>query len=427
MTDPEIDASTWRRTGRLRRLAGWSVVSQAASAASNSVVELALALFAGVAVVGQWAVYLAVLQTAIYLMRAAAGEPLLADVRPDENLSSEPRAGAYLTLVTIVGAGAGAVIGVVALVLQQGELLVLAVAVPAVLIQDALRHLAFWSLRPKVAAILDLTWLAVTGAGVALIGQHPTQAVALAVWASGAACSAVVGFVMIHPRARGTIGAWWQGVRRLAAATTLDTVMFLASNQWLWFWVSVTGGAAALGVYRVALIAANPAMLLFLGAQTLIIPGVARRGHVPRWALGILAVLPFAGVAVTAVLALALVTVGAHTELASADVSAGTWAAAGFYVAAGGIAGPVAAMMRGLHLGRTLVASRAAATVTTIVCALLMIPVWETTGLLLAQALGLVVFAVGCVPQLWTRDHGTPEPSADVGDAVTDDLRERSI
>lgn len=419
MTASASGVSAWRRSGRLGRLAGWSVVSQAASAGSNSVVELGLAVFAGVEVLGAWAVYFGVLQTAIYLLRAAAGEPLLADAKPHDDLSSEPRVGSYLRLVAATGLMLALPVAVLGMALQTAGLLALAAALPVVLLQDALRHVAFWSLRPKVAAVLDLTWLGVTGLGVAVIGLHPTQSVAVAVWAGGAAVSAAVGFVLIRPRASGSIRAWWYSVRSLAAATTTDTVMYLASNQWLWFWVSATSGDAALGAYRVALLAANPAMLMFLATQTLIIPGVTRRGHVPRWGFGAIAALPVAGVALTAALAVGLTQIAAHTEFASGEVSVSTWVAAGLYVASGGVAGPLAAVMRALRRGRRLVMSRAISTLVTIVCALAMVPTWETTGLLLAQTAGLVVFAVGCAASIRSAghevEHKASRPSDDEG------------
>lgn len=390
-------------SGRLRRLghlAGWSVVSQAASAASNSAVELGLALFGGVTVLGSWALYYAGAQTMLYLVRAAASEPLLAEPSPPGDLAHEPRAGAYLTVVTAVALPLGAAVGVAAAITGSPALAFMALAVPALLVQDGLRYLCFWALRPRTAAAVDLVWLAVSAGGILVIRAHPTESTAVAVWAAGAAASGVVGAALVRPRARTGALAWWQGVRRLALATTTDTAMYLASNQWLWFWMSATAGSAALGAYRVAALVANPVMLLFLASQTLIIPGVARRGHIPRRALAYLAGLPFVGAAATAVLAAAFTVVARHTGVAGDDVALTTWLAAGLFVMAGGLAGPVAALMRGLRHGRQLVVSRAASTALTVASAAVLVPAAEATGLFLSQAGGQAAFAAGCGPAL---------------------------
>lgn len=408
VSDTAPAPSRWRSSRRIGGLAGWSVTSQAASAASNSIVELGIAVFGGVALLGVWAVRFAVAQTALYLVRAAASEPLLADPQPHDDLSDEPRSGAFLTCVGWMALGFAVLLAATGAVTGLDGLTLLAIAVPIVLVQDALRYLAFWSLRPRIAAMMDLAWLVVSGVGLSLLAWHPTLAVAIGVWAGGAAASAVLGLVVLRPRVLGDAWGWWRSVQALAMATTSDTVMYLASNQWLWFWMAATAGDEALGVYRLATLVANPAMLLFLGAQTLIIPVIARRGALPRREAALLGLLPVVGLMSTAVLGLIVIEFQGVFEISSGQLTAGIWAATAAYVLAGGVAGPMAAVLRGHRLGRRLVVSRAASVAVTLGCALAFVPPWETTGLLLAQAIGMMVFAAGGVGAFLPRKRGHP-------------------
>ena len=174
---------------RLTGVTSWSSISQAASAGSNVVIELAITVFIGLAGLGQWTVRYAALITVLYLVRAAFSDVLLADDAPTGDLGDDARTSSLLGLVLTIAVVAFTVFAVIAGLTHDLSWLMVGLALPAVLAQDLLRYIGFWSLNPRMSATLDLIWLSVSLLSVIAIASTRSVTVGIAAWGLGAVIS----------------------------------------------------------------------------------------------------------------------------------------------------------------------------------------------------------------------------------------------
>jgi len=285
---------------RLTRVTSWSSISQAASAASNVVIELAITVFIGLVGLGQWTVRYAALVTVMYLVRSALSDVLLADDAPNGALRDDTRASSLMGLVLTIGATVGIAFATLAAATHDVSWLIVGLALPAVLAQDLLRYIGFWSLEPRLSATMDLIWLAMSLISIAAIASTKSVTIGIAAWGVGALVSA--GWGLLHTRIRPCSPraaiSWWSANRSLGVPTLLDTSMYLLGNQGLWFFVAAVAGAQVLGELRLALLLANPALLVYLAAQTILVPTITRDGATRRH------LFTYVGIAIVAGLAL---------------------------------------------------------------------------------------------------------------------------
>jgi exopolysaccharide biosynthesis polyprenyl glycosylphosphotransferase len=139
----------------------WYLVSQLLSSATNLLLTIWVATSASVEDFGSFATVSAVYLVGIGYLRAVVFTPLLAE-------ASEPHVrGEFRRLALSISLPVAILVGVGSQFLPgsiSGGMLALAASLPLVAHLDALRFAAFDSGSPRVAAMLDLRWLASTGA-----------------------------------------------------------------------------------------------------------------------------------------------------------------------------------------------------------------------------------------------------------------------
>ena len=163
--------------------------------------------------------------------RAVLTEPLLLRHRPDDHRRMARGVSADV-LLGLVGAATLAVCGL-ALIGAGSDtfgspLVVLAVCVPVLLVQDFWRAMAFKQQRPYVALVNDAIFAVVQLGVLAAIAWRSTVTVdrAIGAWGTGAAVAVAIGFVQLNvrPSLRGGTrllrAEWPTGRWLLADATT---------------------------------------------------------------------------------------------------------------------------------------------------------------------------------------------------------------
>lgn len=341
---------------------------------SNFIVELSVVAFVGVTALGEWSLRYAVLLAGVYLVRAAIGDVLVADRRPDPDVRTDPRVPTLLGLVVCLGATAVVAGAAVAGLTQDPSWFVVGVALACALVQDFVRYIGFWALQPWRAAVLDLIWVVCSLLGAFVVYLHPSVVTALVVWGSGALVGAVVGVVWlgVRPRSPRAAAAWWVQSRRMSVPSLVDTGLYLLGNQGLWVLLAAVAGAATLGSFRLALLIANPALLVYLAAQTVLVPVLARRGGrslatMVRATVGVAAVGMLVLV-LTAVAALPLLRV---VGIGQGEVAAGLMVATVCYVAFTAPYVVLASTMRARWAGRAFLGMRITSTTVAVVVSVL--------------------------------------------------------
>lgn len=295
------------------RRAVWTFASQALSSGSNFVLTV---LVLATVPVGAFAVFSVCLTTYLLLLQLARyviGIPLLMG-------NDEPSAA--------VGVAAGAGVAVVPALLVAAArwapgtslLLVLAVAMPALLAQDALRHAAIARGRPDLAAAGDAAWLGLQGIGSAVLlgaagsaGATATQLVA--VWAAAGVVSAVLvaRWLALAPAVDGA-RRWLRENRVVCRRVAVEFAANSGSYYALSYGLAALAGGVQLGYLRAAQTLFGPASVVLMGGALLGVPeSVRMRGHgrrLRRFAVGLSAGLAALSIVCGAVVYVALPVVG---------------------------------------------------------------------------------------------------------------------
>ena len=381
---------------RLTKATRWSSISQAASAGSNVVIELAITVFIGLSGLGQWTVRYAALVTVMYLVRAALSDVLVADPAPRGQIREDPRATSLVGLVLAIALAALCVFAIVAGVTRDLSWLVVALALPAVLTQDLLRYMGFWALEPQLSASLDLIWLGVSSLGVLAIASTRSVTIAIAVWALGALLSALWGLHQtgLRPRSPSTALRWWRANRAMGIPTLVDTSLYLLGNQGLWFFVAAVAGSQTLGVLRLALLLANPALLIYLAAQTILVPTITRDGAHGKNLVTYVGIALVAGLALFAGATVIVLPILRHVGAVTAPISSALmWLTVGF-VAASAPYVITASLLRAKRHGQGFLMMRAIATFVTLVIAVAGIESWGASAAMAGLFMGTACAAV---------------------------------
>jgi O-antigen/teichoic acid export membrane protein len=246
-------------------------LDQIVSGASNLGVSVLAAHALGLHTFGLWEIAFLVFVLVQSVSRALVCEPVL--VHPQE---AEERPGDVIGTAAALGVAQGALVasaGCLALVWDAGlgrALLLLALFMPLLVLQDLGRYLSFVRHEPVRALVLDLTWLglvvvsmtAVLGSGRATLGWF-----ALAWAGSGAAAGLIT--VWYHRSASwrlelGWLRETWHLTRRYLVSGVFGTGGALAVT----LLVAGLAGAAALGAVRGAQLLTRPFLTVYAAVSS---------------------------------------------------------------------------------------------------------------------------------------------------------------
>ena len=256
-------------------------VDQVVSGASNLGVSVLAAHALGLRAFGLWEITFLVFVLVQSGSRALVCEPIL--VHPQE---ADERAGDVIGTAAVLGLTQGVLIGVAggAALLWDGglgrALLVLAVCMPLLVIQDLGRYLAFVRHEPMRALGLDLAWLGLVVIAMAVVlgTDHATLGWFALAWAGSGAVAGML--TLFHHRAspwRLDLG-WLRETWHLTWRYLVSGVFGAGGALAVVLVVAGMAGAAALGAVRGAQLLTRPFLTVYVAVSS---AGVSELSRVP--------------------------------------------------------------------------------------------------------------------------------------------------
>ena len=268
--------------GRSARRVQWGVVDQGVSSLTNFVIALVVARAVGLREFGAFSLAFTLyvfflwgsrsLATEAFVVRLTAASPT------DQRAAARQVSGTALAIGAVLAA-AGALAGAVDRSSTGRVLMVMALSMPGLLVQDVYRYVLFVAGKPRSAAVNDVLWLTVQSALVlVLVVAGQARGVPLvAAFGLSAGVSAVVGGLQtgVVPRPR----AGWRWVhanRDLAVPFVLELLAITGMIQLALVAVAVILGVAAVGQLRAAMLLLGPLTVVFLGLFVIGVPEAVR-------------------------------------------------------------------------------------------------------------------------------------------------------
>jgi O-antigen/teichoic acid export membrane protein len=283
-----------RPGGRARRSAV-TALDQAASSLTTLALSTAVAQVSSPRGFGEFALVYTISWLALGGVRALLGETalLIGDAAPDERRGTAAAMGWWgLALGAAIGAVLVAVVGLGLWPYQRALLLALAVALPGVLWQDAMRYVAFHAERPEPAAVSDLIWLVsfIVLAGGLLLGWLPgwvperSAPVLLLVWGGGAYLGVIVVTVagrVPWPRVHGS-WRWFAGRAGLSVRILADFLAGSGIGQAATLVLPVVASVEAAGFLRSGAVAIGPLNVLVAAVVVSLAPHLRKAADARR-------------------------------------------------------------------------------------------------------------------------------------------------
>jgi O-antigen/teichoic acid export membrane protein len=154
-----------------------------------------------------------------------------------------------------------------------------AICIPAVLVQDALRYVGFARRRPDTALLSDITWMVVQfGLLAFFFGAHTaTVHWILLCWGAGAFAGAVVGAIALSVPPSGSPRRWHRTSSSYSRWLVPQLGLSQVTDQTNGLVVVTIFGSAALGGFRAMQTFVRPAFIFMLAMQALLVPGLTRQ------------------------------------------------------------------------------------------------------------------------------------------------------
>lgn len=300
------------RPGRQRV---YTLLDQGLSSVTNFALSLVAARELAPTELGAFAVAVATYLIMLGLVRAACGETLLVRHAGAPAGDWPVLTRAVTGLAAAGGCLAAALVAAVGLVIggRVGPaLVVLALTLPGLLVQDAWRYCLLGAGRAGAASALDGVWvvLLVPAFAVPLVADRVSAPSLLLAW--GVAGAASLPLAVLLDRVRPDVVLGWRYLRensQLIRRYCLESLTGFGAYQVLVYALAAQFGLALAGALRLALTALSPVNVLFQGAYTIAtVRSVQLRGQGAgphqRWSVTVGAALAAVAVLWTGVLLL---------------------------------------------------------------------------------------------------------------------------
>jgi len=239
-----------------------TLADQLVSSLSNIVLLLIVARSVSGEQLGAFVLIMTLHQTACAIGQMLVGEPYV--VLSGEEEGGQRLAGAAGALGTalLLGAAIGTPVVLVAYAgLHNGALVALALCLPGLLLQDAVRYVSFGLKRPDIALASDGLWAVLaTGGSIWLaVAQTPSVIGLVAVWAVSGFVAGVFGGVLLRTLPRlSSAGQWLHASRDLGWRFLLESFIARGQSQIVLYVCGGVIGLAAAGYLRLAQSIYNP-------------------------------------------------------------------------------------------------------------------------------------------------------------------------
>jgi D-aspartate ligase len=269
--------------------AGLGVVDQALVSLANFGLGVVVARLVAPTEFGAFGLAFATYLVALNIARGFATGPLMIRFSSRDAEEFAPAAAKATGLALLLGLLSGAICLILGLVFQpplSGGFIGLAVALPGLLLQDALRHVLFTARRGRLAILNDLVWTVVLVPLIAIVVVSGNVSVfALVVcWGAGAAAAAIVGTLRtgLVPRMREAI-SWWREHWDITPGFLMSELIQMGGTQLVQFAIGGLVGLSAAGSLRGAEILLGPTSMLTMSVGLTMVPAASRlTGALPR-------------------------------------------------------------------------------------------------------------------------------------------------
>lgn len=260
---------------------GWAAIDQFLSSASNVALGFLLAHELTRDQFGAFGLIYATYMIALLTNRGVGSTVL--QVRFSVASDEQPRAIRDSAGVAVVVAAAFAVPVLVFAWVEGGTvgrgLLVLAIVLVPLLVQDAWRVALFTVARPKSAAINDLVWIAVQAValGGLLLADHLTLATAIAAWGCGAVVAALLGMRQTRsfPALRGA-RKWLIAHRDLGVYQAAEFILIAGTNPAILLILATVASLRDIAALRAAQLVVSPLNLALAAVLLIALPELSR-------------------------------------------------------------------------------------------------------------------------------------------------------
>lgn len=276
--------------------AGWALTDQGISSFANFALGVLIARNVGQDDFGAFSLAFSTYVVVLNVARAVATQPLV--IRFSGVPLEDWRRGSAAASGTMLVAGLLAGVACLGIGLVTGPrvgptFMALAIALPAILMQDAWRFAFFAAGRGRDAVLTDLAWAIGLVAILALVSViSPGTAQFVLGWGASAAVAALVGTWRSGVRPRPfAVRGWIREHSDLVGRFSLEVLLGMAAPQAAVYVVGLTTGLAEAGSIRAAQLVLGPMHVLLQAAHLIAVPeGVRiRRSHPAlfRFAIGI--------------------------------------------------------------------------------------------------------------------------------------------
>ena len=260
------------------RSVGLITVSQTFSALSNFLIVMALGRYGGIRMVGEYSLAFVTYTAFLGVQRAAVTNPLMARALGSTGPAAEEASLAVMSSLCL-GLGTSVVLVVVGSGLGIAPLAMLGLVLPGVLVEDALRFVAFRSGRHVVAVVIDGLWVVGSAGSVLVLRAHAGSARAVLLWGLAGSLAAVVGMVYLRVRPRPLPAAcrWWRAyLWRSGRWLILDAFLYNVDIQVQAFGFTAAAGIEAFGRLQVAQSLVGVAAFVTTGVNVVALSYLAR-------------------------------------------------------------------------------------------------------------------------------------------------------
>jgi len=260
----------------------WTVVDQALSSLTNFGVAVVAARQAQVVEFGAFSIALTTYLLVLGASRSVCTDPLVVrysvEGTPGRRDAIKASSGAALAFSVPAAVGC-ALVGIATSGPLRVSMLALALSLPGLLVQDAMRFVFFARGRPARAAANDLVWACGQAIGFTalLLFTEPSPTTLLLAWGLSATLAALVGPVQARlcPSPQRVLG-WFRDQADLSGRYLLDFFALAGQVHLLLYGLGFVAGLRAFGAFRAAQLLLGPLNTLFFAAASAAVPEGAR-------------------------------------------------------------------------------------------------------------------------------------------------------
>lgn len=272
-----------------RRVA-WGLADQIVSSATSFLVAILAAATLPATDFGAFALALAICILFVWLSRGLSSDPLSAAHAADDASSLKAASAASATTALLVSSGAAGVLALLSIpffdTILGPVLLMTAVVLPAVTLQDNLRYALLVAGQQRAMFFNDTMWLALQVPMVlAVVLTNGNPVLLVAAWGLSAGIAALRALWLLRLRPAPIAGsrAWLARHRTLWPFFVLDNLVFQLTNVALLVVVSALTSLAEVGGMRAAVLLFTPLTVLSRGVVAVFVPEMARRADDPMF------------------------------------------------------------------------------------------------------------------------------------------------